>query len=229
MSEKALNDKQFAEHIESQGGGSIGFYDRLPVTGKGFMVAAMPSSGEDGKVTPRPATAQQISDFRTSSESMVKGRNNAFHGAWVDEKNPDVYTQDVSFKIGTPSEASKFGTAQSQIAAYALPKTKVQKGRIMKKPYGGDVLLHTGKLSDEMKGLGYKELGATDVDPTFKPGANDISPTAGSFTKNQYANKSWDKKAGTSEGKKVSYGDVLRTINENRAKKLRASRGLKAD
>jgi hypothetical protein len=225
MSERALNDKQFAEHIESQGGGSIGFYDRTPVSGKGFMVGIMPPSGQDGVSTPRPATGAQISDFRKTAEPLVAGRNNAFHGAWVDEKSPDVYTQDVSYKMGTPSETATLGTAQSQIAASALPGTKVQKGRTMKKPYGGDVLLHTGKLSDEMKGLGYKEVGATDVDPTFKPGANDISPSAGSFTKNQYANQAWDKGAGTSGGKKVSYGDVLRTINENRAKTLRASRG----
>jgi hypothetical protein len=49
----------------------------------------------------------------------------------------------------------------------------------------------------------------------------------GSFTRNQYQNKDWNKKAGykvnreTGKKENVSYGDILRKINEGRVERMR--------
>ena len=99
------------------------------------------------------------------------------------------------------------GIAEKQKASYGTPKTRTSvRGHNM--GGGGDVLLHTA------------DLGKNDVDPRYRPGALD-TPGEGSFTRNQYQNKDWKKKAGTLNGKPVNYESILRTINENRVERMR--------
>jgi hypothetical protein len=103
------------------------------------------------------------------------------------------------------------GVSEHQEAAYALPHTPVSRTGATVGPHGGDVLFHTA------------DLGKNDVDPNYQPGAQDMKSGRGSFTKNQYANKDWDKVGGTNAGEPVSYGEVLRTINKNRVTRLRGT------
>ena len=99
------------------------------------------------------------------------------------------------------------GIAEKQKASYGTSKTRTSvRGHNM--GGGGDVLLHTA------------DLGKNDVDPRYRPGALD-TPGEGSFTRNQYQNKDWKKKAGTLNGKPVNYESILRTINENRVDRMR--------
>jgi len=210
----SLSNAEFADSINTGGGASINFATREPVEGKGFMVGQMPPGGVED-VRPLPAKAEDIADFAEKNSTLAESHPTAAHGAWVDSTDPSKFTQDVSVQVPTPAETSKMGVEQKQIAAYALPGTRVSKNRRMRRAWGGDVLLHTA------------DLGATDVDPQYRPGAQDIPGGKGSFTKNQYANRDWDKTAGTTTNggttkpQKVKYEDILRKINEARAMRLR--------
>jgi len=222
----SLSNAEFADRVNTAWGASINFTTRKPVEGEGFMVGQMPPGGVED-VRPLPAKEEDIADFAKQNAPLAEKYPNAAHGAWVNEADPSKFTQDVSVQVPTPAETAKMGVEQKQIAAYGLPGTRVSKTRRMKKS-GGDVLLHTGKLSPELAALGAKEIGATDVDPHFRPGALDMPDGKGSFTKNQYANRYWRKtvgyttNGGTTRRRPVKYEDLIRTINEGRAERLRA-------
>ena len=202
-----LNNEQFAAHINNpkEGGGSMNLTTGEAPQGRGFMTAF------DGaeKRTPLPATAEQLSSYQAEHASKVKNNAGAFHGAWKNE--PEHYTQDLSVQVKTPKEAQSMGVSEHQEAAYALPHTPVSRTGATVGPHGGDVLFHTA------------DLGKNDVDPNYQPGAQDMKGGRGSFTKNQYANKDWDKVGGHLNGQPVSYGEVLRTINKNRVARLRGT------
>jgi hypothetical protein len=204
MSNAALSDGQFAEHLNNPntGGASLNFKDRTEVSGKGFMTAF---SGAE-KTLPLPAKEADITSFKEKNKPAVEGNAAAVHGAW---KYPEGhYTQDLSVQVPTPSASQKMGEDEKQQAAYALPGTRVSsRGHHLKE--GGDVLFHTGNL------------GKNDSDPRYRPGALDMAGGKGSFTRNQYANKDWKKVGGTLNGKPVNYESVLRTINENRTNRMR--------
>jgi hypothetical protein len=212
MSERPLSDAQFAEHLNKpdEYGASVGFHSRTPITGHGFMTAF---SGAE-QSTPLPASEKQISDYRAQHAGKTEGMDNAVHGAWKNPATPGTYDQDLSVKITTPREAQNMGVSQQQKASYALPGTRVsRRGHFV--GGGGDVLLHTA------------DLGKNDVDPRYRPGALDMPNEKGSFTRNQYQNKDWNKKAGyrvnreTGKKENVSYGDILRKINEGRVERMR--------
>lgn len=200
----ALNDQQFAAHISKEGGGSVDFHTREPVTGHGFMTAL--PGGEH--TSPGGISAKDVTNFRAkhaglAADYAAEGHQVA-HGAWGD-------TQDVSVKAPTPNAARKIGQSRGEMASYALPGTRVSsRGHHVKE--GGDVLLHTGSL------------GKNDSDPRYQPGKLD-TPGKGSFTRNEYQNKDWNKVGGTLNGKPVSYGDVLKKVNDNRAEKVRKNVG----
>jgi len=204
MSNAALSDGQFAEHLNNPntGGASLNFKDRTEVSGKGFMTAF--SKAE--KTLPLPAKEEDITSFKEKNKPAVEGNAAAVHGAW---KYPEGhYTQDLSVQVKTPKESQKMGETEKQQAAYALPGSRVSsRGHHLKE--GGDVLFHTANL------------GKNDSDPRYRPGALDMAGGKGSFTRNQYANKDWKKVGGTLNGKPVNYESVLRTINENRTNKMR--------
>jgi hypothetical protein len=204
-----LNDKQFAAHLNNpnEGGASVNFHTRIPVQGRGFMTAF---SGAE-QSTSLPATAEQIGSYRTKHAAKVEGNDAAVHGAWKNPETPGTYDQDVSVQVKTPKESQKMGVAEVQKAAYALPHTAVNRKGAKVGKYGGDVLFHTA------------DLGKNDVDPNYRPGALDMKGGKGSFTKNQYQNKDWNKVGGTHNGKDVTYGQVLRKINENRTERLRGT------
>ena len=204
MSNAALSDGQFAEHLNNPntGGASLNFKDRTEVSGKGFMTAF---SGAE-KTLPLPAKEEDITSFKEKNKPAVEGNAAAVHGAW---KYPEGhYTQDLSVQVPTPKESQKMGENEKQQAAYALPGSRVSsRGHHLKE--GGDVLFHTA------------DLGKNDSDPRYRPGALDMAGGKGSFTRNQYANKDWKKVGGTLNGKPVNYESVLRTINENRTNRMR--------
>jgi hypothetical protein len=204
MSNAALSDGQFAEHLNRSdtGGASLNFKDRTEVSGKGFMTAF---SGAE-KTLPLPAKEEDITSFKEKNKPAVEGNAAAVHGAW---KYPEGhYTQDLSVQVSTPKESQKMGENEKQQAAYALPGSRVSsRGHHLKE--GGDVLFHTA------------DLGKNDSDPRYRPGALDMAGGKGSFTRNQYANKDWKKVGGTLNGKPVNYESVLRTINENRTNRMR--------
>ena len=204
MSNAALSDGQFAEHLNNpeKRGGSLNFKTREHVSGKGFMTAF---AGAE-KTLPLPAKEADITSFKEKNKPAVEGNAAAVHGAW---KYPEGhYTQDLSVQVPTPKESQKMGENEKQQAAYALPGTRVSsRGHHLKE--GGDVLFHTG------------DLGKNDSDPRYRPGALDMAGGKGSFTRNQYANKDWKKVGGTLNGKPVNYESVLRTINENRTNRMR--------
>lgn len=212
MSQNPLSDAQFAEHLNKPdtGGASLNFKTRKEVQGKGFMTAFAGAEKE----LPLPAKAADITAYRKKNAPAVKGNDAAVHGAW---KFPEgKYTQDLSVQVKTPSESQKMGENEKQQAAYANAQTRVSsRGHHVKK--GGDVLFHTA------------DLGKNDSDPRYRPGALDMSDGQGSFTRNQYANKDMKKMGKTpsyrvdAQGEKtpIDYGHVLRTINENRTKRMR--------
>lgn len=200
-----MSDEQFAEHINKEGGGSIGFHSRVPVTGHGFMTAF---SGAE-QATPLPATGEQIKAYREKHAAKVEGMEGVVHGSWKNPSTPEVHDQDLSVQVKTPKEAQAMGVAEQQKASYALGGTRVSRRGHFVGGYGGDVLLHTG------------DLGKNDVDPRYRPGALDMPGGKGSFTRNQYKNKDWNKKAGMLAGKPITHEHILRTINENRVKRMR--------
>lgn len=198
MSERALSNEQFAEHVKEHGGGSIGFFNREPVTGKGFMTAI---SGSEDTNNGKEVSATDIGNFQKKNEEKASSLAEPVHGVWGT-------TQDISVQAKSPKAAETIGKPTGEEASYGLAKTRTSnRGHNMGK--GGDVLLHTA------------DLGKNDVDPRYRPGALDISEKEGSFTRNQYQNKDWDKVGGTNNGKKVTYGDVLKKINKNRAMRVR--------
>ena len=205
MSE-ALSDAQFAEHVKKNEGGSIGFFSRQlpPENERGFATSiggAEETHPGTGNITP-----EQISAYKTKYAGKAAKIKGSLHGAW---ENDGQTTQDVSVNAKTPNQANAIGVPIGEEASYALPHTPVNKKGAKVGKYGGDVLLHTG------------DLGKNDVDPNFQPGTLDMKDKKGSFTKNQYKNKTWDKVGGTDKGEKVTYGDVLRKINKNRAMAIR--------
>lgn len=213
MSNSALSDGQFAEHLNNPetGGASLNFKTREHVSGKGFMTAF---AGAE-KTLPLPAKEEDITSFKEKNQPKVEGNDAAVHGAWKYPKGH--YTQDLSVQLSTPRESQEMGEKEQQQAAFALPKTRVSSrghnvtGKLDEqgKPTGGDVLFHTA------------DLGKNDVDPRYRPGALDMPGGKGSFTRNQYANKDWKKVGGTLKGEPVNYESVLRTINENRTNRMR--------
>jgi hypothetical protein len=207
MSQSSMSDEQFAAHLNDpeQGGGSLGFKSRVPVSGRGFMTAF---AGAE-QATPLPASAEQLKAYREKHAAKVEGMEGAVHGAWKNPATPEHYDQDLSVQVKTPKESQEMGIREQQKAAYALPGTRVSRRGHFVGGYGGDVLLHTA------------DLGKNDVDPRYRPGALDMPGGKGSFTRNQYRNKDWNKRAGTLAGKPVNYEHILRTINENRANRMR--------
>jgi hypothetical protein len=213
MSE-SLSNEQLAAHVNNPNnyGASVGFSSREHVKGKGFMTAF------DGaeKPTQLPIKAADIADYRQAHHELASSHSGAVHGIWKNPETPGVADQDLSVQVKTPKDAQSMGIAEKQKASFALPKTRVSNrghnvtGSLDEegKPTGGDVLLHTA------------DLGKNDTDPRYRPGALD-TPGEGSFTRNQYKNKDWNKTAGTLNGKPVKYEQVLRTINENRVARMR--------
>jgi len=191
-----LSDEQFAAYANENGGGSIGFFNREPVTGRGFMTAVSGSESRDNEG--QPTTASQVADFRETRAGAASNVENPVHGIWGG-------IHDVSVKAETPNKARAIGQPTGEEASYGLPHTPVNRKGATVGPHGGDVLLHTG------------DLGKNDVDPNFRPGALDMNGGKGSFTKNEYQNKEWNKKAPSGQ----TYGDVLRMINKNRAMRIR--------
>jgi hypothetical protein len=120
------------------------------------------------------------------------------------------------------------GKPLGEEASFALPNTRVSIRGHRAGPSGADVLLHTA------------DLGTNDIDPRYQPGTLDI-PAAGGFTRNQYENADWAKTAGYAGGSpvegmptyqkpgRVTYGDLLRVINRNRAMKQRIKIGRERD
>lgn len=203
MENRPLSNEQFAAHINEGYGGSVNFKTREPVTGKGFLTSF---AGAE-KPTALPIKAEDIQNYRNAHHELASGSDATVHGVWKNPATPGVADQDLSVQTKTPKEAQEMGVAEKQKASYGMPKTRVSaRGHNM--GGGGDVLLHTA------------DLGKNDVDPRYRPGALDTKG-AGSFTRNQYANKDWKKKAGTLAGKPVNYESVLRTINENRVNRMR--------
>ena len=209
MSE-ALSDEQFAEHIAKEGGGSVGFFSRKPVEGQGFMTAV---AGHE-RDTEHPISASDIASYRQSKSEIAAQHPNSAHGAWGT-------VQDVSVQTKSPREATELGKPVGEQAAYALPQSRMSARGHHASIAGKEVLFHT------------EDLGKNDVDPRYRPGALDMPGGAGSFTRNQYENKDWQRKGGrtrnleTGKMESVSYGDVLRKINENRAMSVRESIGRK--
>jgi len=80
MSNAALSDGQFAEHLNRSdtGGASLNFKDRTEVSGKGFMTAF---SGAE-KTLPLPAKEEDITSFKEKNKPAVEGNAAAVHGAW---------------------------------------------------------------------------------------------------------------------------------------------------
>ena len=197
MSNEPLSHEQFAAHVAKEGGGSVGFFSRVPVTGKGFMTGVYPHE-EDNKV---PVSAEDIGSYAEKKASVAASIPNSSHGVWGT-------SQDVSVQAETPNRASEIGELPGEQASFGLPRSRVSARGHNTGKNGGDVLLHTA------------DLGNNDTDPRYRPGALD-EPGRGSFTRNQYANKDWEKSVGTLNGQKITYGEVLRTINKTRAAKKR--------
>ena len=203
----SLSDAQLAAHLnkEDEYGASVNYKTRKPVQGKGFMTAF---AGAETS-SPLPAKAEDITSYKNTHAAKVEGNDAAVHGMWKNPETPGTYDQDISVQVQTPKESQNMGVAEKQKAAYGLPGSTVStRGHKMGKD-GGDVLFHTA------------DLGKNDSDPRYRPGALDIKGGKGSFTRNQYQNKDWERTAGILNGKKVSFGDVLRKINENRTARLR--------
>jgi hypothetical protein len=200
---KILNNTQFAEHIKEHGGGTIGFFSRAlpPENQRGFA-----TSVGGAEVTTPDIDADQLTAYQKQFSEKAAGVEGSMHGAW---KTPGGITQDVSVVTETPNKAKALGIPIGEEASYALPHTPVNRKGAKVGKNGGDVLLHTA------------DLGENDVDPNYRPGALDMKGGRGSFTKNQYANKDWNKVAGEHKGEKVTYGDVLKKINKNRAERIR--------
>lgn len=198
-----LNNTQFAEHIQQHGGGSVDFFTRaLPPAGqRGFAT----SVGGAEETTPT-IDAEKLDTYQKKYTEKAAGVPGALHGAW---ETPAGITQDVSVVAETPNKAKAIGVPIGEEASYALPHTPVNSTGAKVGKYGGDVLLHTA------------DLGANDVDPHYRPGALDMKGGRGSFTKNQYKNKDWDKVGGELNGQPVTYGDVLKQINKGRAERIR--------
>ena len=204
MENASLSNEQFAANINEGYGGSVNFKTRKPVTGKGFLTSF---AGAE-KPTALPIKAEDIQNYRNAHHELASQSDATVHGVWKNPATPEVADQDLSVQKSTPKEAQAMGIAEKQKASYALGGTRVSRRGHFVGGYGGDVLLHTA------------DLGKNDVDPRYRPGALD-TPGAGSFTRNQYKNKDWNKKAGTLAGKPVNYESVLRTINENRVERMR--------
>ncbi len=206
MSHDALSDEQFASKVNdpNEGGASVNFKSREPIKGKGFLTSF---AGAE-KPTPLPIKAEDIATYRQQNNVRASNSDATVHGIWKNPQTPEVADQDLSVQLSTPKEAQEMGTVEKQKASYALSGTRVSRRGHFVGGYGGDVLLHTA------------DLGKNDVDPRYRPGALD-TPGAGSFTRNQYSNKDWNKKAGKLGGKPVNYGSILRTINENRVNRMR--------
>jgi hypothetical protein len=208
-----LNNEQFAGRINDpeEGGASVNFATRKAPEGRGFMTAY--KEGEQS--TELPATPQKLEAYQEKHAALVSDKPATFHGAWKNPKTPGTFDQDVSLQVRTPKESQKMGELEQQKAAYALPHTAVNRTGAKVGKYGGDVLFHTA------------DLGKNDVDPHYQPGALDMKGDKGSFTKNQYQNKDWEKMGATpsydKEGEPINYGHVLRTINENRVNRLRGT------
>ena len=204
MENASLSNAEFADNINKGDGGSVNFKTRKPVTGKGFLTSF---AGAE-KPTALPIKAEDIQNYRNAHHELASQSDATVHGVWKNPATPEVADQDLSVQKSTPKEAQAMGIAEKQKASYALGGTRVSRRGHFVGGYGGDVLLHTA------------DLGKNDVDPRYRPGALD-TPGAGSFTRNQYKNKDWKKKAGTLNGKPVNYESILRTINENRVERMR--------
>ena len=203
MENASLSNEQFAANINEGYGGSVNFKTRKPVTGKGFLTSF---AGAE-KPTALPIKAEDIQNYRNAHHELASQSDATVHGVWKNPATPGVADQDLSVQVSTPKDAQAMGIAEKQKASYGTPKTRTSV-RGHNTGGGGDVLLHTA------------DLGKNDVDPRYRPGALD-TPGEGSFTRNQYQNKDWKKKAGTLAGKPVNYESVLRTINENRVERMR--------
>jgi len=216
-----LSDEEFAAHVnkpESEGGtggGSVGYFTREPVTGRGFMTAAVPIAEHTKK---RGAlTGKNISTYRAKwakEAAKVPARTGLapVHGAWGK-------TQDISVQAPTPNAAKAMGTSEGEMESYALPHTPVNRKGATVGPGGGAVLLHMGQFGKE------------SANENYRPGALDMKDGKGGLTKYEYQNKDWNVVGGmmrdpeTGEQKPHTLGDVLKTINTNRALRQRKAIG----
>ena len=143
-------------------------------------------------------TSEDIGSFHNKNAAVAANVPGAIHGAWG-------RTQDISVKAPTPNAARSMGTTVGEMESYGLPHTPVNKKGATVGPNGGAVLLHMG------------QFGKNDVDPNYRPGALDMKGGKGSFTKSEYQNKDWEKTSDSGH----KFGEVLQTINTNRAMKQR--------
>ena len=195
-----LSDEEFAAHVKEHGGGSLDYYSREHVTGRGFMTAAVPEAEDTAE---HDLTGKDITNFReknagAAAEVFSKTGLDPVHGAWG-------RTQDVSVKAPTPNAARNMGTTVGEMESYATPHTPVNRKGATVGPGGGDVLLHMG------------QFGQNSADENYRPGALDMQGGKGSLTKYEYKNKDWNQKSASGH----TLGDVLKTINTNRAMKQR--------
>jgi len=190
-----ISDDQFAAHVKEHGGGSLDYSSREHVTGRGFMTAAIP---EAEHTSTHDLTGEDITKFRTKNASAASKVPGAVHGAWG-------RTQDISVKAPTPNAARGMGTTVGEMESYATPHTPVNRKGATVGPHGGAVLLHMG------------QFGQNSADKNYRPGALDMQGGKGSLTKYEYQNKDWNKKSASGH----TFGDVLKTINTNRAMKQR--------
>jgi hypothetical protein len=192
MSAKNLSSQQMADYVSKNEGGSFDWHTGTPASGPGFMVA------KEGAEYPIEGSlsASTIDEFKEEHGDLAAATKGAHLGVWGSE-NP---TLDISMKVSNHNQAKSVGRKNRQEAAYALPGTSVAPNVTL--PKGGDVLLNTS------------DLGKNDVDKEYRS-------TGKSLSKNEYQNPDWDEVGGTQEGKPVTYGDVLRTINRNRVNRQR--------
>jgi len=190
-----LSNDEFAAHVKEHGGGSLGYFSREHVTGRGFMTAAVPEAEHTAE---HDLTGDDIGAFQKKNAAVAKNVPEAIHGAWG-------RTQDISVKAPTPNAARSMGTTVGEMESYATPHTPVNRKGATVGPGGGAVLLHMG------------QFGKNSAEESYRPGALDMQGGKGSLTKYEYQNKDWNQTSPS--GHKL--GDVLRTINTNRAMKQR--------
>jgi hypothetical protein len=190
-----LSNDEFAAHVKIEGGGSLGYFNREHVTGRGFMTAAVPEAEHTAE---HDLTGKDISKFQEKNASKAAKVPGAIHGAWG-------RTQDISVKAPTPNAARSMGTTVGEMESYATPHTPVNRQGATVGPHGGAVLLHMG------------QFGKNSAEESYRPGALDMKGGKGSLTKYEYQNKDWNQKSASGH----TLGDVLKQINTNRAMKQR--------
>lgn len=155
------------------------------------------------KVTPMPTTADAVAQHVAAHGVAAP---DVYEGGWENEGK--MYL-DRSQRFAPTShgleDAKTLGRSSGQIAAYALGGT----GGMEHAPeWGQEVRLHT------------ETFGKNDVDPNFRP-----TGRPGVLSRNEYAHPQGDivgpGVSGVHNGKPVTLNNLLDTINENRAMRIR--------